>query len=48
MAKIVRELVQQAIDSGLSSEEILNCGLLAGKDIVGRNSRPKRFMFRMF
>ncbi|MDD4188748.1 MAG: cobalamin-dependent protein [Eubacteriales bacterium] len=35
-AKAVRELVQQAIDSGLDSERILNEGLLAGMSVIGR------------
>ncbi len=34
-AKIVKELVQQAIDEGASPSEILNEGLLAGMNIVG-------------
>lgn len=35
-AKQVKELVQTAIDSGLSASEILNDGLLAGMNIIGR------------
>lgn len=34
-AKIVKELVQQAIDSGISATEILNEGLLEGMSIIG-------------
>ena len=34
-AKIVKELVQQAIDEGANPEQILNEGLLAGMNIVG-------------
>ena len=34
-AKIVKELVQQAIDEGISAEVILNEGLMAGMNIVG-------------
>lgn len=34
-AKIVRELVQQAIDQGISAQDILKQGLLAGMDAVG-------------
>ncbi len=34
-AKIVKELVQQAIDAGASPEEILNKGLLDGMNIIG-------------
>ncbi len=34
-AKIVKELVQQAIDEGANVEEILNEGLLAGMSVVG-------------
>lgn len=35
-AKMVRELVQQAIDEGLSAKQILEEGLMAGMDIIGR------------
>ncbi len=34
-AKIVKELVQQAIDEGIAASSILQDGLLAGMDIVG-------------
>ena len=34
-AKVVKELVQQAIDQGLSDQEILEDGLLAGMNIIG-------------
>ena len=34
-AKAVKELVQKAIDEGISPDTILNDGLLAGMDIVG-------------
>ncbi len=34
-AKVVKELVQQAIDQGLSAQEILEDGLLAGMNIIG-------------
>lgn len=34
-AKIVKELVQQAIDEGIPAQEILEQGLLAGMDVVG-------------
>ncbi len=34
-AKIVKELVQQAIDEGISAEVILKDGLMAGMNIVG-------------
>lgn len=34
-AKIVKELVQQAIDEGISAEKILKEGLLIGMDIIG-------------
>ncbi len=33
--KIVKELVQNAVDSGLPAEEILNKGLLSGMNIIG-------------
>lgn len=35
-AKIVKELVQQAIDQGLSAKQILEEGLMAGMAVVGR------------
>ena len=34
-AKIVKELVQQAIDEGVDPEQILNEGLLAGMSVIG-------------
>ena len=34
-AKIVKELVQQAIDEGVDPEQILNEGLLAGMNVIG-------------
>ena len=34
-SKIVKELVQQAIDEGVKPEEILDKGLLAGMSVVG-------------
>ena len=34
-AKIVKELVQQAIDEGISAEKILKKGILIGMDIIG-------------
>ena len=34
-AKIVKEMVQQAIDEGVKPEEILDKGLLAGMSVVG-------------
>ncbi len=34
-AKIVKELVQQAIDEGLSAKDILDQGLLSGMGIIG-------------
>ena len=34
-AKIVKELVQKALDEGVAVDEILNDGLLAGMNIVG-------------
>lgn len=34
-AKIVKELVQQAIDEGMSAKDILEQGLLAGMGIIG-------------
>ncbi|MGI6687164.1 MAG: cobalamin B12-binding domain-containing protein [Christensenellales bacterium] len=35
-AKIVKELVQQAIDEGIAIKEILDDGLLAGMNIIGK------------
>ncbi|WP_024832434.1 cobalamin B12-binding domain-containing protein [Ruminiclostridium josui] len=34
-AKVVKELVQKAIDEGLSATEILNSGLLDGMSVIG-------------
>ena len=34
-AKVVKELVQQAVDSGISPETVLKDGLLAGMNIIG-------------
>lgn len=34
-AKIVKELVQNAIDAGVPATDILNCGLLAGMNAIG-------------
>ena len=34
-SKIVKELVQQALDEGLKAEDILNSGLLKGMEIIG-------------
>ena len=35
-AKLVKELVEKAITNGLSAQTILNDGLLAGMDIIGK------------
>ncbi|MGI6652760.1 MAG: cobalamin B12-binding domain-containing protein [Christensenellales bacterium] len=35
-AKIVKELVQQAIDAGVPVKEILDAGLLSGMNIIGK------------
>ncbi len=34
-AKIVKEMVQQAIDEGANAEQVLNEGLLAGMNVIG-------------
>lgn len=34
-AKIVKELVQQAVDQGIPAKEVLEQGLLAGMDVIG-------------
>lgn len=34
-AKVVKELVQQAIDQGIPARQILEEGLLSGMNIVG-------------
>ena len=34
-AKVVKELVQQAIDAGISAQQILTEGLMSGMDIIG-------------
>ena len=38
-AKIVKQLVQEAIDAGIPAQEILEKGLLAGMNIVGEKFR---------
>ncbi len=38
-AKVVKQLVQEAIDSGISAQEILEKGLIAGMDVVGEKFR---------
>lgn len=38
-AKVVKELVQQAVDAGIPAQEILEKGLLAGMDVVGERFR---------
>jgi 5-methyltetrahydrofolate--homocysteine methyltransferase len=35
-AKVVKEMVQQAIDEGLDAKTILDDGLLSGMNIVGQ------------
>ena len=34
-AKLIKELVQQAIDEGIPAETILNDGLMAGMNVIG-------------
>ena len=34
-AKVVKELVQQAIDQGIPAEQILEEGLLSGMNVIG-------------
>ena len=38
-AKVVKQLVQEAIDSGIPAQEILEKGLIAGMDVVGEKFR---------
>ena len=38
-AKIVKQLVQEAIDAGISAQEILEKGLIAGMNVVGDKFR---------
>ena len=47
-AKIVKELVQQAIDEGVPARDILEQGLLAGMDVVGERFKRTRFSSRRF
>ena len=47
-AKIVKNLVQQAIDEGIPAQKILEEGLLAGMNIVGEKFKKTRFLFRKF
>lgn len=47
-AKVVKELVQQAIDSGIPAQQILEEGLLSGMNVVLRSSRPTRSLSPKF
>ena len=38
-AKVVKQLVQEAIDSGISAQDILEKGLIAGMNVVGEKFR---------
>ena len=38
-AKIVKELVGQAVEQGIPAKEVLEKGLLAGMDVVGEIGR---------
>ena len=38
-AKLVKQLVQEAIDAGISAQEILEKGLIAGMNVVGEKFR---------
>ena len=38
-AKVVKQLVQEAIDAGISAQEILEKGLIAGMNVVGEKFR---------
>ena len=38
-AKVVKQLVQEAIDAGISAQEILENGLIAGMNVVGEKFR---------
>ena len=42
-AQMVKELTQQAVDEGVSPEEILNKGLIAGMSVVGEKFRKNEF-----
>ena len=42
-AKAVKELVQQAVDQGLSPEQILEEGLLSGMNVVGEKFKKNEF-----
>ena len=37
-AKVVKQLVQEAIDAGVPAQEILEKGLIAGMNVVGESS----------
>ena len=45
-AKIVKELVQQAIDEGIPAKEILEKGLLSGMDIIGEKFKNNEVLYR--
>lgn len=46
-AKIVKELVQKAIDEGISAEAILKEGLLDGMGIIGDKFKEMKYTFLM-
>ena len=45
-AKIVKEMVQKAIDEGISPKQILNEGLLSGMDRVGEKFKNQEFLIK--
>ena len=44
----VKELVQQAIDSGISPKDILDKALIGGMNIVGENLKTMKFLSQKF
>ena len=47
-AKAVKELVQKAIDEGMSAKDILEQGLLSGMSVIGEKLKTMRFMFQRY
>ena len=47
-AKIVKELVQQAIDQGYTPQDILEKGLLHGMSALAKSSKRTRYSYLKF
>ena len=47
-AKIVKQLVQQAIDEGIPVKQILDEGLLSGMSVIGEKFKIMRCLYQKF